>query len=28
VMGRAMGELRGKVDGSRVQSVVKELLSN
>ncbi|PEN15154.1 glutamyl-tRNA amidotransferase [Longibacter salinarum] len=26
VMGRAMGQLRGKVDGSRVQRVVKEKL--
>lgn len=26
VMGRAMGELRGKVDGSRVQQIVKEKL--
>jgi uncharacterized protein YqeY len=26
VMGRAMGELRGTVDGSRVQRVVKDLL--
>jgi len=26
VMGRAMSELRGKVDGSRVQEMVKELL--
>lgn len=26
VMGRAMGELRGKVDGSRVQRVVHDLL--
>lgn len=28
VMGRAMGELRGKVDGGRVQQMVKDLLSN
>lgn len=27
VMGRAMDELRGRVDGGRVQNVVKELLS-
>jgi hypothetical protein len=27
VMGRAMGQLRGKVDGSRVQQIVKEILS-
>ncbi|NBC85346.1 MAG: GatB/YqeY domain-containing protein [Bacteroidetes bacterium] len=26
VMGRAMGELRGKVDGSRVQQIVKDKL--
>jgi hypothetical protein len=26
VMGRAMGELRGKVDGSRVQQIVRERL--
>lgn len=28
VMGRAMGELRGKVDGSRVQKMVKDLLGD
>lgn len=27
VMGRAMGQLRGKVDGSRVQQIVREMLS-
>lgn len=27
VMGRAMGQLRGKADGSRVQQIVRELLS-
>jgi len=28
VMGRAMAELRGRVDGSRVQQMVKALLSS
>ena len=28
VMGRAMGELRGKADGSRVQEIVREILSS
>ena len=28
VMGRAMGELRGRVDGSRVQQMVRTLLSS